>query len=135
METNERWKNEVGSPTRSPQEKLNTICYSAEDLKKLFEVGGVTEDQLVDWINASSNLIRYMFLAGYTKNEICQRLGIPTVKIGKKERLLYERLLDGYIEPTDSLNIITVKMNKYYKVSRQSWAIAIKKLEELGLVR
>ena len=135
MEDDKRWQNESGSSARDKKENENPVCYSAEDLKRLFEVGGVDKEQLVMWIGCATNLIRYMFLAGYTPREIEQRLGIPTVKIGKKERLLYEKLMDGTIKPTDSLNMITEKMKPYYKVSRQSWAIAIQKLEKLGFIR
>lgn len=137
METDKRWQDTSGSLPKEPpvQNEKRLNYYAAEDLERLFAVGGVSREELEVWIGNTFNLIRYMRLAGYTFNEICQRLGLENVRLGKKETMLYKMILEGYVKPTDSLAEIKTKMDKYYKLSRQSWNVAIQKLEKAGFIR
>lgn len=113
MEADKGWQEQV----RSIQEKAN-YSYTTEYLKGL--------------IDNACELIQIMIRAGYTKPEINNIFGLGKERYGKKERALLNAMLEGRVNPTDSLAIIQEKMKPELDLSRQSWGIAYRRLIENG---
>jgi hypothetical protein len=113
MESQQGWQEQV----RDIQEKAN-YSYSTEYLKGL--------------IDNACELIQIMIRAGYTKQEINNIFGLGKERYGKKERALLNAMVNGRVNPTDSLATIQEKMSSEMKLSRQSWAIAFRRLIENG---
>lgn len=113
MESEQRWQEQV----RDLQKKAN-YSYSTEYLKGL--------------IDNACELIQIMIRAGYTKPEINNIFGLGKERYGKKERALLRAMINGKVKPTDSLATIQEKMSDEMDLSRQSWAIAFRRLIENG---
>lgn len=83
-------------------------------------------------VDSACELIQIMIRAGYTKQDINTIFGLGKERYGKKERALLRAMINGKVNPTDSLATIQEKMKDEMKLSRQSWAIAYRRLIENG---
>ncbi len=109
---------QVGEDTVRDMQRKTNYTYSTEYLKGL--------------VDSACELIQIMIRVGYTKQDINIIFGLGKERYGKKERALLRAMINGKVSPTDSLATIQEKMKDELELSRQSWAIAFRRLIENG---